>query len=54
MLAILLAVLCYFFTQSECLFSGKTEMYFDLHLLVAHSLLFAMTSEVLLSSATLQ
>lgn len=53
LLAILSPVLYYyFFVQSECLFSGKTEIYLNLHLLIAHSLLFAMTSEVLLSSAS--
>lgn len=53
LLAILLPVLhCYFFIQSECLYSEKSEMCFNLHLLIAHFSLFAVTSEVLLSSAS--
>lgn len=53
LLPILLPVLYYyFFIQSECLFFGKTEMYFNLYLLIAYSLLFAMTSGVLLSSVS--
>lgn len=53
LLADLLPVLYYyFFVQSKCLFSGNTEMYFDLHLFYARSLFFAVTSEVLLSSVS--
>lgn len=53
LLAILLSALyCYFFIQSECLNPGKSEMCFNLHLLMAHFLFFAVTSEVLLSSTS--